>query len=358
MPSPWDSSLADRFAVAGLLRTLKATVASAVTDSFFADHPDWDVRYGERGRQFCAEDTAFHLEFLAGAIDSDSVEAFEQYVRWCVRMLAARHISREHLARHLQLLHAELERRLPKTDLGLVAVLLDQGYDLCMAQDSPTPAVGIIDRWSAPRRVFLDALLHGQRKAAFTVAREALHEGHTLLELYGSLFQESLYEVGRLWESGAISVAMEHMATAITQHVMSQLYLQMPPSSFARGRAVVSGVQGELHHIGANMVADVLEADGWDVRFLGSNLPDADILRAVDDHRAHLLCLSTTMLFSVSKIIRLLSELRSATRRPRVFVGGAAFRATPGLWSDIGADGFAADLEGLLELARPLGCEG
>ena len=68
-----------------------------------------------------------------------------------------------------------------------------------------------------------------------------------------------------------------------------------PVSETQRGRPVITGVEGEFHQIGANMVADVLESGGWDVRFLVTQLPHAGILDAVEEHDADLLGISVTM---------------------------------------------------------------
>lgn len=54
----------------------------------------------------------------------------------------------------------------------------------------------------------------------------------------------------------------------------------------------------ELHHVGANMVADVLEAHGWDVRYLGTNLPHRSILQAIREHQADWVGISATTLLS------------------------------------------------------------
>ncbi len=167
----------------------------------------------------------------------------------------------------------------------------------------------------------------------------------------------ALYEIGRLWESGKITVAEEHLATAVAQSVVTQLYAQLPRPAGARGRMVVSGVQGELHQVGAQMVADVLESDGWDVRFLGTHMPHSGIVDALAAHDAAALGLSATMLFNVAPLARLARQARERfpSRSLRIVVGGGAFRNAPALWREIGADGYAADVREARVLMRGLG---
>ena len=183
-------------------------------------------------------------------------------------------------------------------------------------------------RSGATQSLFLQAILKGQRRAATTVAFESLRDGNPIQDIYVEVFQESLYQVGRLWESNRITVAEEHMATAITQYVLAQMYPHIPASGTRRGNMVITGVAGELHQVGANMVADVLEAQGYDVRFLGTNMPHGGILQAIKEHEADLLGISTTMLFNIPQVTRLAEEVREefGPRSPRIVVGGSAFR--------------------------------
>jgi methanogenic corrinoid protein MtbC1 len=145
------------------------------------------------------------------------------------------------------------------------------------------------------------------------------------------------------------------MATAMTQYVMAQLYPHIPSAETTRGRAIITGVQGELHHVGANMVADLMEADGWDVRFLGTNLPHDGIVEAVEEHQADLLGISATLLASVPRVRALISGVREklGSAAPQIVVGGAAFRSSPDLCSEVGADRFAPDARAAVGLHHP-----
>lgn len=116
-----------------------------------------------------------------------------------------------------------------------------------------------------------------------------------------------------------------------------------------RARAAAIAVdavdQGEQHQVGPMMLADVLESDGWDVRFLGTNAPAEDVVATVRDHKADVLGISATMLFSIPRVRELIEMCRDDDgERLRIIVGGQAFRAAPGLHEEVGAHAFAADL--------------
>ncbi len=200
--------------------------------------------------------------------------------------------------------------------------------------------------------LFLQAILKNQRKAAVTIVLEALREGHAPTDIYVEVLQEAHYELGRLWESNRITVAEEHMATAIIQYVMAQLYTHLPPATQTRGAMLITGVAGELHQVGANMVADVLDAQGYDVRFLGTNMPPSGIVQALQEHNAAILGISATMLFNIPHVIELIGSVRAklGVQSPRIVLGGAAFQSLPSLASELGAVGFAPDIRAALQM--------
>ena len=200
--------------------------------------------------------------------------------------------------------------------------------------------------------MFLQAIVEGRRRDALAVAREALHEGMSTADLYVQIFQAALYEIGTLWEQGRISVAQEHLATATVQYVIAQVYAQLPMPPATRGNAIITGVQGEFHQVGANLVADLLEADGWNVRFLGTNMPHRGIIAAIQEIPTALLGISTTMLFNLPHVRELVRDVRETlgALAPRIVVGGGAFRLYPGFCAEIGVDGPAADVVAAVEL--------
>lgn len=206
------------------------------------------------------------------------------------------------------------------------------------------------------KELYLAAILAGRRQGAVDIALGAVERGTDVRDVYVDILQESLYEVGRLWEANRISVATEHLATAITQLVVARLYEHLPRPEAARGRLVLTGIEGELHQVGGLMVADALESDGWDVKFLGTDVPVPDVISAISEHRPEVLGISCTMLQNVPRVSFLIGTVRSTFREsaPRIVVGGGAFRADPGRASDVGADAWAPDMRAAVGTTRTL----
>lgn len=327
--------------LAELVREATPAISVEVTEQFLDRHPDWRTRYGARAMTAGVEDAGYHLKFLAAAIDAGDPRSFAAYARWAARVLSARGIAKTFLDENLAQVRDALTARLPQHHAEALQPYFDAARG-ALQEDAP---VIVETAQGLTTKVFLQAILAGERHAAVQIARLALREGLTLRDLYIDVFQTALYEVGACWEANRLTVAQEHMATAITQYVMAQIYEPPPPAKPARGKLIMTGVEGELHSIGGVMVGDLLETTGWQVRLLGTNLPSTSILATIREWEPSHVGISTTMLFNVAVVRQLIATIRHEFGdRIKVLVGGGAFRAEPDLWRTVGSDGFAPDL--------------
>jgi methanogenic corrinoid protein MtbC1 len=103
------------------------------------------------------------------------------------------------------------------------------------------------------------------------------------------------------------------------------------------------------------MVADLLEVDGWDVRYLGANVPAEDFGAHCASEQAACAALSVTMHFNLDTAARMVEAVRRLSPRTRILVGGRAFAGQPEFWSAIGADTYAADAATAVEAVRRWG---
>ena len=336
MPTPALERLADS------VREHAPSIAVEITEAFLHAHPDWRTRYGGRAMSAGVQDAGYHLAFLASAVEGGEPEAYAAYARWAGRVLASRGIAVRFLAENLRQVRAALEARLGDRAEPLAPYFAAAA--VAVAEDPVLPPTAELPLTA---NVFLQAVLSGQRRAAVQVAREALRDGMALRDLYVDVLQPVLYDVGARWEANRLTVAQEHVATAITQYVMAQIYEPPSTTEGARGPVVLTGVEGELHNVGAVMVGDVLEMSGWRVRFLGTNLPSSSIMATIRETAPTHVGISATMLFNISAVRDLIAAIRGEFQdRIQILVGGAAFRAVPDLWRQVSADAFAPDLHG------------
>ena len=330
--------------LADVIREHGASLAVEVTTAFLERHAEWRVRYGSRAMSAGVQDAGYHVAFLAAAVEADDPSAFADYARWTARVLAARGIESHFLAENLAQVQSALVARLGVERGSVLARHFHAALD-ALALEPALPNEPVLNLTA---QVFLQAILTGQRHAAVQIAKEALRSGLSLRELYIDVCQPALYEVGRRWESNRLTVAQEHVATAITQYVAQVYEAPDVRAAAAKGRIVLTGVEGELHSVGAIMVGDLLETSGFHVRFLGTNLPTGSILGVIRDAAPSHVGISATMLFNIGAVRQLIDAVRAeCSDRVAIVVGGAAFRTNPDLWRHVSADSYAADLRGI-----------
>jgi methanogenic corrinoid protein MtbC1 len=216
------------------------------------------------------------------------------------------------------------------------------------------------DGLDAVRARYLEHLLTPDANGAWATVEDALAAGTSARRIYLAILTPAMHEIGALWETARIGVGQEQLATQITQSVLARLApsLEAAEATFATGAlrtAVVAGTPGELHSIGARMVADFLEAAGWEVELLNVDAPAEEIVRAARDRAPDIVALSTALSFNLLAAGRVFAALRGLATPPLLVAGGRAYEGLPDRALVAGADLFAADPESLLrELALRL----
>jgi diguanylate cyclase (GGDEF)-like protein len=170
---------------------------------------------------------------------------------------------------------------------------------------------------------YVDALRAGESSAAADVLVEALRSGLAGIWLLDRIVAPALREIGRLWERGEITVADEHLATAITHRVLALVYpelLSALPGS--QPRVLLAGVQGEQHALGLRIVADVLEGAGHDVLYLGADVPLAALLDAVRRHAPAAVGLAATLSASAEPLAHAIDALHGLGTGALLLIGG------------------------------------
>jgi methanogenic corrinoid protein MtbC1 len=193
---------------------------------------------------------------------------------------------------------------------------------------------------------YLRALLAGSRREAMAVVDGAVRGGMGIRPLYLDVFQPVMREIGRLWQENRITVADEHLATAITQAAMARLYDQLFAGGAQPGPLLVAAcADQERHELGLRMICDVLEMEGWDTIFLGASVPVEDLVQMVMERKPEVVALSASISPHVARVRAAIEGIRAAVPEggPVIVVGGRAFADDAGLAGRLGADLTAAD---------------
>lgn len=337
------------------LGSAAAEVVEDVLVELYRLHPEWKARFGPRWRDQCREDLHDHNEYVRTCLDTGYVEPFEDYARWLASVLEGRGISPEHLAESFELLSIAWGTRLDPSDHATVAMVLRAGIAALERSEPYEPAYYRHLPEAMPVTMSLtEALVAGDRMSARRIMFEPLEQGRPLVDVAVGLVQPAMYEIGRLWQSSRVSIAQEHLATAITESLLAQAFAAAEFAVPIPRKALFACVQGNHHVLGLRVVSDAFELEGWQVQFLGADTPTQSLIHQVDRFGPDLLGLSITMPSQVPTARELLGQLRAelGSRRPAVLVGGLALNQLDGLWRDLGADLWGADARAALREAH------
>jgi MerR family transcriptional regulator, light-induced transcriptional regulator len=202
---------------------------------------------------------------------------------------------------------------------------------------------------------YLDAILAGDRRAATEIVRLARDAGIDYSELYMRVFQPALQEIGRLWQANEISVADEHLATAITQAAMSALFDEAASDAYGVGPALIAACADvEQHEIGLRMLCDLLELDGWTTHYLGASVPIGSLVEMIRRRTPEVVALSTSISLHLPRLRAMVEAVRGCGNEPPplILVGGRPFLDQPELALELGADLTAPDAASAVRLLQ------
>lgn len=192
-------------------------------------------------------------------------------------------------------------------------------------QSVPLVADGTVLSETDYRR-YVESLLAGDRAMCRDLVQGVLDKKGPIRHLYEGVFRPTLYAVGEMWERGQISVADEHLATAMTESLMTLVEPLLFESQRVGRSVVVSCIANEYHQIGGKMVADTFEINGWDSYFLGANTPQSELIRLIEKKRPNVIALSASVYSRMHTLIDDISILRDHFPTTEIWVGGQAFR--------------------------------
>ena len=200
---------------------------------------------------------------------------------------------------------------------------------------------------------YLESLLQGDRKACRSVVEETLQSGIPTNSVYLHLIWPVMAEIERLQRTDRLTSVQEHLATRINRTSVDQLQNKLPRRPAKHKKAAVCCARDELQELGAQMIADLFESDGWQVRFLGGGLSNDDIFAFINEYAPDVLLVYGTAPKQAPDVRRLIDRVRAVNAWPgmRIVVSGGLFNRAEGLWEEIGADGFAATAAEVLQVA-------
>jgi 5-methyltetrahydrofolate--homocysteine methyltransferase len=197
-----------------------------------------------------------------------------------------------------------------------------------------------------------EAVVDGQAKVAVAKVGEGLAEGTDA----GTLLREGLIagmaQVGQLYEEGEIFVPEMLVAARAMAAALGVLKPHLVEQGVkSNGKVAIGTTQGDLHDIGKNLVAMMLEGSGYEIVDLGVDVPAEKFVQAVREG-ANVVAMSALLTTTMTNMQGTIEAIRQAGLRQqvRIIVGGAPITKTYA--DEIGADGYAEDASSAVRLVR------
>jgi methanogenic corrinoid protein MtbC1 len=269
------------------------------------------------------------------------------YLCWAAGILESRNIPERYLTESLDWLGEFFAERMAHSDGAFVATTLLAARTAFTAADHAqhTPPKSPLP-WPEAA-AFEAALLGGNQSEALAVVNRCIEAGNTLVAIELHVIQPALYRIGEQWQSNRVTVAQEHLATAIAQSVMTVAFMRSSPVAPIGKQVLLACVEGNNHALGLRMVADAFHFGGWDTQYLGANMPTSAIVQQVEQCKPDLVALSVAFPQQLQTVKRLMQALdeRFGNARPAVIVGGLAINRFNTIANSLGADVLGADAE-------------
>ena len=197
-------------------------------------------------------------------------------------------------------------------------------------------------------------VIDGQAAEVEAGVKAALAEGQPAEAILNNALIAAMNEIGQRFEAGDLFVPEMLIAARAMQAGLKILKPSLARAEVkAVGKVAIGTVKGDLHDIGKNLVAMMLEGSGFEILDLGVDVAPEAFVKAVQDG-AQVIGMSALLTTTMSNMEGTIAALKAAGVRDRVkvMIGGAP--VTQDYATKIGADGFAADASSATRVARQL----
>ncbi len=198
-----------------------------------------------------------------------------------------------------------------------------------------------------------DSLVNLDEESFMNCLEELISSGEDPWRIILGPMSEAMEEIGKLFEEGEYFIAEMLRAASIFKKALDKLGIEAEGGG-SLGTVVIGTVKGDVHDIGKSLVATMLKAAGFKVIDLGVDIDADTFIRAVREHKADILAMSsllTTTRDYMSVVIRRLEE-EGLRERVKVLIGGLS--TSPEFAKSIGADGWAKNAIEAVEVAKSL----
>jgi 5-methyltetrahydrofolate--homocysteine methyltransferase len=204
-------------------------------------------------------------------------------------------------------------------------------------------------------RNIYEAILNGNAKKAREATEVALKAGAEPMALIQDSMVPAMDEVGKQFECEEYFVPELLLAGRAMKSAMELIKPMLSAAGQKMAvRVIIGTVRGDLHDIGKNIVASMLEGSGFEVVDLGTDVTPENFVKAVRESNPHVVCMSALLTVTMQAMKTTIDALESAGVRTqvKVLIGGAP--VTSQYAREIGADGYSENASGAVSMVKEL----
>jgi 5-methyltetrahydrofolate--homocysteine methyltransferase len=203
-------------------------------------------------------------------------------------------------------------------------------------------------------KAIIEAVLDFDQEKTAQLVRAHLDQGADAFKILDHALIAAMDEVGRQFSAGVFFVPEMFMAAEAMHAGLEVLRPHLSRSDIkAKGTIVIGTVKGDIHDIGKNLVAMMLECAGYTVIDLGVDVSKGKFLAAAKKYQAHIVAISALLTTTLAEMEAVVADVRAkGGGRLKTLVGGAPVTAS--FAAEIGADGYSPDAAGAVYTARSL----
>jgi corrinoid protein of di/trimethylamine methyltransferase len=200
-----------------------------------------------------------------------------------------------------------------------------------------------------------EAILKGNLPLSVEMTKKAIEQNIDAKSIIDNYMSKAMDEIGQRFENGKAFVPELLMSARAMKGALELLKPLMVGNNIPRaGKIIIGTVKGDLHDIGKNLVASMLEGSGFEVVNLGVDISAEKFIQSMTEHKADILCLSALLTTTMNYMKEVINSLNEAGIRNqvKVMIGGAPISSA--FAKEIGADGYSSNANAAVSMAKQL----
>lgn len=322
---------------------------------------DYFAKLSDKALNIIYRDTKYNIDFLYTAFVLKEKKIMEDYARWLYHLMDSilKIYTPEQMTyyinNHLECIKTGIKKTIKEEKQDELIRLVEHAQKM-VEDEAKKPVKEEFEKTRYEEKVqeYMDTLFEKNTRKALFLIQKYLQEGISVTDIYIEILAESMRRIGELWHTAKITVDTEHYCTATTQMAMAQMYGVIFDREPKNKTMLCACPGNELHEMGARMVSDLFENDGWDTIYLGAAVPEDALLESVRESKPDLIALSVTMPQYLIDCKKVIDAIRQEFKDAVIAVGGKAFESTDEIWKKWPVDFYTNDARDFLAKANEI----